>query len=871
MVSNEPDGTRQEEKLLLIDCNALLYRSFFALPPLTTKSGVPTGAVYGFAKGLSKLLAKEEPAYIACAWDKGRETFRHKVFKDYKATRPKTPNELLQQIPYAKEILAGLNMCTLEHDNYEADDIIATLALQAEASGFQVDIYTGDKDILQIVSPLVRVIRFLRGFSLTETLDVEGVKKRFGVEPGQMGDYLALVGDQSDNIPGVTGIGPKTATSLLHQFGSIDKILARKSELPASIVSKINNSASQLKLARKLVPLVTSVPLSVDLEDLRWGTPDSDRLFAVLEQLESRDLLKSFSRFRRSVNETTINDDAGRPEGQTTPTEPSMKNLWIVDINQGELPSQLEISLSSNSHHDTILVNTQEKAGNIQALRPLEQVVSLSKAIIVAHDTKPLVQLLMQRAIELKATLFDITLAAYVLDSSRTDYELSTLADDFLKSPPAELQSVSARIQCMQQLYPVLKQQLQESKAWDLLVNIELPLIPILLHMELKGIRVDKERLQSILEEVEAKRKKLQAEIYVETGQQFNINSPQQLAHVLFDELGLPVVKRTRTGASTSESSLRRLADSYPYLETILMYRHLTKLASTYLKPLREYINPKTGRVYTSFRQISTSTGRLSSCNPNLQNIPVRDELGQRIRKAFIADKGHLLLSADYSQIELRILAHLSGDARLISAFQEGRDIHQETASEIFDVLPLKVTAQMRRQAKIVNFGIIYGMSPFGLARDLNTPQDEAAQFIERYFERYPGVKTYIEATLRDARENGFVSTLMGRRRYLPDIRSTNTQQRTMAERMAVNSPIQGTAADLVKIAMLRVHTVFQNEHIPAWIVLQIHDELLIEVYEQYLEQVRTLVREEMQQAMRLEIPMLVNIKIGSNWAEMNN
>lgn len=868
MAGTNLDANKQDERLLLIDCNALLYRSFFALPPLTTSTGIPTGAVYGFAKSLAKLIIQEQPSHIACAWDKGRKTFRHKAWKQYKATRPKTPEELIQQIPYAKEILAGLNVSTLENDEYEADDILATLAVQAQAHGLPTDIYTGDKDILQIVSPSIRVIRFRKGITHTEIFDVDRIREHLGIEPGQMVDYLALVGDQSDNIPGIPGIGPKTATKLLQQFGSIRGMITHTDELPSSVASKLEELASQLELARYLAQLVTRVPIPLSLEELRWKQPDTAKLFAALEKLESRDLMKTYSHFVHSSGDPL--PGTGENPGENTPSRNSPeKDVWILDKEKKESFPSFTIRLSRMSDEPFEAADSGRAADDTKTFRQLSEVACLPEATIVGHDLKPLIRVLLQEGMSCKATFFDIGIAAYVLDPSQTDYSLEAITTRFLQEKSAPPRAGTAQMSCMKRLYSILKERLQESDAWDLLWKIELPLVPVLAWMELRGIRVDRSKLQIILEDVENERKILKEKIYQETGEEFNINSPQQLAHVLFDKLGLPAVKRTKTGISTSESALRQLSDAYPYVETILAYRHLTKLASTYLRPLEDYINPKTGRVHTSFCQVSTATGRLSSYNPNLQNIPIRGELANRIRSAFAAEKGCMLLSADYSQIELRILAHLSGDERLIAAFEQGRDIHQETASEIFDVLPLQVSPEMRRLAKVVNFGIIYGMSPFGLARDLRTSQEEAARFIERYFERYPGVKTYIENTLASAREKGFVSTLMGRRRYLPAIHSKNRQQATLAERIAINSPIQGTAADLIKIAMLRIYKSFQSRDIPAWIILQIHDELLIEVDEPSVDKVRTIIRNEMEQAMSLRIHPLVNIKTGTNWAEM--
>lgn len=872
----------ERKKLILIDGNALLYRAFYALPPLHTSEGIPTGGVYGFTRILLKLLREEKPDYMACAFDKGKETFRHKKWEDYKATRPKTPPELNQQAPWLKKILQGFHIPVFEDEEYEADDILATIARRAEKEGLHVDIFTGDKDILQIVAPHVHIVRFKKGISQTEKFDADKVKQEYGVPPEQISDYLALMGDASDNIPGVRGIGPVTARKLIEECGNLDAILANPERVPSKHAKKIRENIETVKLSKNLATVITEVPLDVDFDELKIKTPDEKELFLLFQKLE-------FKEFVRNLN-SCLPDSSGLDEQnrveencekitsisrlrkvlssfpdvpliihlQSTKDEESLfdTRVWEIAFSPLKGDSVFELPLGENPKENLLF---QELTG----------ILTSEKVKKVGHDLKDTIITLKEWGTDLRGVEFDTGIAAYLLNSSSVGYSLDEIYGFYLGKARENFHSVSGRVSAIKKLYPALKEQIKDTGMRKLFFEVEMPLIQVLADMQVRGIKVDSGVLEGFLQEVRDRRGEIQEEIWEEAGEEFNINSSQQLGHILFEKLHLPVVKRTKTGYSTDEEVIRTLCNIRPSLSKILDYRCLSKLESTYIKPLLNMVDPETGRIHTEFSQITASTGRLASSRPNLQNIPIREKLGQRIRRAFVADRGHLFISADYSQIELRILAHLSGDENLISSFLRGDDIHRETAAEIFDCLPLEVTPQMRRKAKVVNFGIVYGISAFGLARDLEISEKEAEQFIERYFSRYPGVKNYIEGVLEKAEKRGYVTTMMGRRRYLPQINARNRRQREFARRIAINSPIQGGAADLIKLAMVNLDRRLRKENLPAWMLLQIHDELLLEVVEEKVDEVRKVVKEEMEGAMKLSVPIIVDTKVGRSWAEI--
>ena len=850
----------EKEKLILIDGNALLYRSFYALPPLTNSEGIPTGGVYGFTRILLKLLREENPTYLACAFDKGKKTFRHKEYKEYKATRPKTPQELAAQIPLIKEVLKGFNIPIFEEDGYEADDILVTLAKEAKQMGLRVEIFTGDKDILQIVSSSIYIVRFKKGISQTQLFDEEQVKKVYGVSPSQIPDYLSLVGDVSDNIPGVSGIGPVTARNLIQKFGNLENILANLEKIPPKQSKTLKEYSEQAKFSKELATLLTCVPIRVDLNKFKVSSPQKEMLFPLFKKLEFKELIKQFE---PSTSLSFSFKDVSSSEKLESLINKLSQGTFVIEVGEKELvfsPVQTEDVFN--------VVLNQKNLSKDFILNKLQPILENPDIKKIGHNLKSSILKLRKMGHNLKGLDFDTQIAAYLLNPLATSYSLKDLAFQYTGEYIEELSS-GQRVRIIKKLYPSLKDNLKKLGMWDLFSQIEMPLIEVLSAMQERGIKVDKRTLNDFLRKIREKREKLEEEIYQEVGEEFNINSSQQLGKILFEELNLPVVKRTKTGYSTDEEVLQVLSRIYPPLKKVIDYRHLFKLESTYIQPFPSLINPATGRIHTSFNQTVTATGRLSSSHPNLQNIPIREKLGEEIRRSFVAEQGYLFLSADYSQIELRILAHLSKDPNLKSAFNRGEDIHRQTAAEIFSVLPLQVTPQMRRQAKVVNFGIVYGISSYGLSRDLGISEKEAEEYINKYFNRYPKVKEYIEKTLERARKNHYVTTLTGRRRYLPDINSSNRRRREFAERTAINSPIQGGAADLIKIAMINLYRRLKKERTDAWILLQIHDELLFEVPYKKIEEVKRIVKVEMEGAMKLSVPLLVDIKTGKNWADM--
>ncbi len=854
---------KEKGTLTLIDGTALLYRAYYALPPLTNTQGVPTGAVYGFIRMLMKLLKEKKPEYCACAFDKGRQTFRHKKFKEYKINRPPMPNDLASQIPLIKKILIGFAIPIFEEEEYEADDILAVLAKEGVRQGVKVEILTEDKDILQVVAPSVHIVRLKKGFSQTDLFDEERVRAKFGVSPGQIADYLSLVGDVSDNIPGVPGIGPTRAKELLQKYGNLENLMRHLDDLPANKRKLLKKYQDQAKRSKELTTLVTSIPLEVNWEKLRLESPDKKVLLPLFRELGFRKLMEDFT--------------PSRPHNSECRSIKSPQELdeLIFTLKQGsfvletgkEPPGVAFFSKDRICYWLLLLQKELPKDLIIKKISPIFQDPQIKK---IGHNLKKIILDLKEWKLDLKGLDFDTQLAAYLLNPLASDYSLKSLCLEYLEESMDEVSSPQ-RVKLVHKLKRSLEKKLKEENLWELYTTVELPLVDTLAKMESRGIKVKSSALEEFLGEVREKIISLEEEIYEEVGEKFNINSPKQLGQILFEKLNLPRVKKIKTGYSTNEEVLQTLCLIRPSLKKVLDYRRLSKLESTYLRPFPGLINPSTGRIHTSFNQTVTATGRLSSSQPNLQNIPIRNKFGEKFRQAFIAEEGNLFLSADYSQIELRILAHLSEDLNLKKAFDRNEDIHQQTAAEIFNVLPLQLTPQMRRLAKVVNFGIVYGISSYGLARDLGISQKEAEEYIQHYFQRYPQVKEYLDQGVKKAREKGYVRTLLGRKRYLPGILSSNRKMREMAERAAINTPIQGGAADLIKLAMLNVEKRFQEEELGAWIILQIHDELLFEVSEREIDETRRIVKEEMEGAMKLSVPLVVETKVGKNWAEMSN
>lgn len=857
----------KKEELILIDGNAFLYRAFYALPSFTNMEGIPTGAVYGFIRMLIGLLRKEEPQYIACAFDKGRRTFRHRKSKDYKANRPTMPEELVTQIPLVKETLEAFRIPVFEEEEYEADDLLGTLAKKGEKEGLRVKIITGDKDLLQLVSSSIFVLRPKKGISGHHLFDEKEVKKEFGVSPSQIVDLLALAGDSSDNISGVPGIGPITAKALIKEFDSLENLLKNLKELSLKKRELIERYIPQAKLSKELATIITSVPIELNIEELKVKEPDKDILFSLFKKLNFKGLMKEFSlRQPQKANYKDYNEITTYQNLEDLVSK-LKKTSFALAVKKNENSEGIAFSLREGASYWLPLQQTKIKKNLI--IDKLSHILEDSKIKKTAHNFKKLIFKIKEWEINLDGLNFDTELAAYLLNPLASDYSLRDLSLNYLGIDPGQEFHPVKRAKLTGKLAFLLEKKLKEENLWDLFLKVEIPLVEVLVEMQERGIKVNKVTLEEFLQDIKKRGEKLKEEIYQEVGERFNINSSKQLGKILFERLNLPPIKKTKTGYSTDEEVLQALCLIRPSLAKILEYRRLFKLETSYIKPLPGLINPKTGRIHTSFNQTVTATGRLSSSRPNLQNIPIRNKLGERLRKAFPAEKGWLFISADYSQIELRLLAHLSRDTNLKSAFLRGEDIHRQTAAEIFQVLPLQVTAQMRRKAKIVNFGILYGISPYGLSRDMGISQKEAEEYIQRYFERYPKVKEYIDRTLEKARKQGYVTTLMGRKRSLPEILVSNRKRREFAERTAINSPIQGGAADLVKLSMVNLHRRLKKENCHAYIILQIHDELLLEAPENQTEMVRKIVKQEMEQVMKLSVPLIVNTKIGENWGDM--
>ncbi len=897
--------TMKKPRLVLFDGNAIIHRAFHALPPLTvTKTGEMINAVYGFTLMLLKVINELKPTHYAIAFDRPTPTFRHKLFDEYKAQRPKTPEELVSQLGRVRQMVSALRIPIYELDGYEADDVLGTLSRQASQQGIETVIVTGDADTMQLVSPQVRVLYPKpRGtFSDTTLYDEAGVVQKYGVSPRQIADFKALTGDPSDNIPGVPGIGEKTASRLMQQFGNIDQIYARIDEVtPPKLRDTLRENEARVHRSQVLTTIVTQTPVNLNLDDCQANQYDRRELTELFRELEFYSLLSRLPdievevklppRAYHIVNSVSALDDLAR---RLSAAKSFTFDLETTSLN-AMLAQLVGISLSPSPGEAYYIPVGHVGWGEVEQL-PLQQVISRLKPILednaiakLAHNGKYDITVLAEYGVAVNNLVFDTMLAAYLLGEkslalkalafARLGIEMTPITD-LIGSRAKQISmsqvdiSQAAEYACADaditgQLADGLEAELHQRGLWQLFSEVELPLLPVLVHMERNGITLNTERLRQMSHRLGEQLLKLEAEIYNSVGHQFNINSPQQLGLVLFSEMQLPKPRRTKSGYSTEASVLEELRDHHPVIELVLEYRQLAKLKSTYIDTLPALINHKTGRVHTNFNQTRTATGRLSSNDPNLQNIPVRGDIGKQVRQAFIAPPGSCLLAGDYSQIDLRALAHLSQDPELVTAFQRGDDIHAATAAQVFGVTPAQVTPEMRRVAKTVNFGVIYGMSDYGLEQATDLSREAAAQFIASYFDRYPGVKQYIEVTKKQARESGYVQTILGRRRSIPEINSSNRQTREAAERMAINMPVQGTSADIIKIAMIKLEQEMNRRRLSSRMLLQVHDELIFEVPEAELAEMRALVPRIMSTALELNVPLKVDIKTGNNWGEM--
>jgi len=842
-----------EKRLYLIDATAFCYRAFYALPQLSTSFGQPTGAVYGFINMLNKILKVNKPDYLAVCFDVSRDTFRLKKFAEYKIQRPPMPDALSSQIPLIKETVSAYGLAILERAGYEADDIIATLAKKAKGKGLLTTIVSSDKDILQLVDDNTAVFSPYKDEGVV--YDDKKVAERFGVSPRHVVDIIALMGDDVDNIPGVAGIGEKTALGLIKKFGSLDNLLNNLDKIDKEkLRSAIKDNIEKIKLSKELAVLEEQVDIDLDLDKLKINKPNLQELFRLFKYFE----------FKKFLKDLPLQEDE-RPETK------------VQACQDGELKKLIdtasELFLYGQSL-DTMVFYAQDKffrldktsAGN------LKNILANPKVKKISHDLKEIKIALAKDNITLAGLYFDAKVCAYLLNPAKSEYSLTDIAWDYLGSSAGKILDNEMAVNLILGLKPKLEKELQDKSLSALFADIEMPLIEVLLDMQLNGIKLDLKLLGELSQDIEKRLIKLIEDIYDTSGTQFNINSPKQLRDVLFERLKLPVVKKSKTGPSTDEEVLRKLVSKHKLPALLLEYRQLMKLKTTYVDTLPELVDSRTGRVHASFNQTATETGRLSSSNPNLQNIPIKTDIGRKIRQAIIASgQDYYLLSCDYSQIELRILAHLSKDENLIPAFRKDRDIHKTTASLIYGLNEFEITDSMRDVAKRVNFGIIYGLSAYGLSRDLGISADEAQSFIDAYFLRYPRVKEYIQEQIKNAQKNGFVTTILGRRRYIPEINNKNQNIRQFAERQAVNTPIQGSAADLIKLAMIEIHKEIKTRNLEAKMTMQIHDELVFDLPKQELEELVGIVKDRMENGLKLDLPIKVEIKKGENWLEMED
>ncbi|NPV89688.1 MAG: DNA polymerase I [Firmicutes bacterium] len=875
---------------MVLDGNSLVHRAFHAINPLTTSQGVSTNAVYGFTNMLLKLIAEEQPDYLAVAFDKARVTFRHEKYGEYKARRAATPEDLRPQFPLVKRVLAAMRIPVFEADGYEADDLIGTLAKRAEEEGLKTTVVTGDRDTLQLVSPTVQVKLTKRGISEMEDYDPEKLAARYGgLKPEQMIELKALVGDASDNIPGVPSVGEKTGIKLIQEFHTVDELLRRVDEVkPERMRGLILEHQERLKMNKWLVTLVLDVPVSANWEEIRLTEPDYPRLIEVFRELEFRSLIQKMA---ERMNQAA-------PEGTPTQTEIAgeeqragrllarKEELQEFLAPVAESAEELSVFITANPkelYQPGLGIGFCRKDGETAALylTPgmevdpwLKNVLEGGKPAKVIYDAKAALLQLRGWGVELDGVAGDVLLEAYLDNPGYPKMGLDDLSHQLLNRliVPTEDRTwaLCRRAEAVSELHRFLVPRLKEGGLEELYYRVELPLVRVLAEMEHRGVALDAEQLEQISHELGEKIEELVMRIHFMAGEEFNINSTKQLGHILFEKLKLPAVKKTKTGFSTDAEVLEELGWQHEIVAEILEYRQLVKLKSTYVDGMRSLVSPADGRLHTTFNQAVTATGRLSSTEPNLQNIPIRLEAGRRLRKFFVPSQpGWLIVSADYSQIDLRALAHISGDEELVRAFHEGRDIHTHTASEVYGVPEAGVTSEMRRAAKAVNFGIVYGISDYGLSRNLGISRAEAKRFIDRYLMTYPGVRRFMEDIVRQARDQGYVTTLLNRRRYLPELFSSNRTVRGFGERAALNTPIQGTASDIIKVAMLKVEEMIERQGFKARMLLQVHDELIFEAPPEELAGLAAGVREAMESAVELKVPLVADLKYGPNWYDM--
>ena len=890
----------QQEPVYLIDASAYIYRAYHAIAPLTNKSGLPTHAVYGFTNILLRVLREKAPRFIGIAFDLRGPNFRHEMYPAYKANRPSMPDDLACQIPYIKEIVAAHNFACLERQGYEADDLLASAAKKLAAQGHPVILVSGDKDLLQLVSETITVWDPMRDVFMNPA----AVRKKYNIPPQQLLDFFALMGDSSDNVPGVAGIGPKTAEKLINEYGSLEGLYQNiETVSQAKLKEKLLASRENAFLSRQLIALKEDLA-TPELQEYTIPEPNEEKLQELYTFLDFSRLLKAPTSTAVALETKGFQLITTEDQLQKVCQQMATAPFLVLDTETTSLdPLVAElvgISLCTTAEEAYYLpIGHRDEAGSLVAnqlpltlvQKNLAPLLSKPDQPKLGHNLKFDLPILESHGLSLNGPLWDTMIASYLLDPSRRSQKLDDLClemlgkrltsfgevtdndkrpDSFAYVAPEAAKNYSCEdVIGAFLLWQQFRPQMEQFGLWELFSNLEMALVPILVQMERTGITVDQAQLHHLSEDFGQQLAELEKTIYALAGEEFNINSTRQLGEILFAKLGLPQGRKTKTGYSTDVKVLESLARQHDLPAAILAHRTLSKLKNTYVDKLPELIHPKTGRVHTSFNQTVTATGRLSSSNPNLQNIPIRTPEGQKIRAAFVAAPGQLFLSADYSQIDLRVMAHYAQDPALLTAFRAGQDVHNQTAAEIFRVNAAFISPEMRRVAKTINFGIIYGISAFGLAAQLNLSRKEAATFIERYFAHYAGVKRFMEEIVEKARQDGFVTTLLNRRRLLPDINSSNKVSREFAERTAINTPIQGTAADIIKLATIAATKKLNEQGLGAKLLLQIHDELVFEVPAVEIEATKGVVKEAMEGVMQLDVPLVVNTVVGENLAKV--
>lgn len=894
---------QETKKLYIIDAHSMIYRAYYVFirRPLINSKGFNTSAIYGFLRMLFRLIKTFNPKYLITSYDTGKPCFRHAIFEDYKKSRKKMPDDLIAQLPILKQLITLFGIPSIEIEGYESDDVIASIAKKFASKDFIVYIISKDKDLVQLISDnifLINPVENKKQSDEFEIIDKKSAELKFNVRPENFVDFLALTGDSIDDIPGVKGIGPVAASELIKKFYTIENLYENLDKLDnKKLAEKLLTQKENAFLSKKLVKLNSEIEINLTENDIILRPPVKEEILKIFEELEIRTLLKELEWFDTFVSSDkkiykVINE---APALDNLVTELNKYEIIAIDTETDNIDANIAnlvgISIATEENkayylpvgHSSLLTSKQlNKEITIRKLKPIFETKK-----IIGQNIKYDYIVLKNSGIELKNIYFDTMVASYLLNPTKTRHNLDELALHFLGYKMISYDEVVGKNKTFAEvpidkaceyscedadvtlkIFNILSKKLDEMRLTELYYKIDLPLIKVLAEMEMAGVKIDTNILFKLDKEVTEKLSELTKKIYEEAGEVFNINSPQQLSRILFEKLKLPILKKGKISESTDIEVLSQLKKFHPIAEFLIEYRTLNKLKSTYIDVLPKMINPKTGRVHTNFSQTTTATGRLASSNPNLQNIPIRDEYGRRIREAFIADNDNLIISADYSQIELRILAHLADDKVLIDAFNKGEDIHNRTVQEIYNIPSDKITPELRRMAKVINYGVAYGMSSFGLAQELDISVSEADEFIKKYFERYSGIKQYIERMKKELEEKGYVENLFGRRRYMPDIRSASKQQKSFIIRTAINTPVQGTAADLIKIAMIEIYNEFKKNNLKSKMILQVHDELVFEVDKNEKDDVIKIVKNKMENAIKLKVPLVVEINSGKNWAE---